>query len=97
MSATNVYVSIKRIPFGNAPPKEWVEETNIQATPDDFWLTGGYYGIDAVFATAGTVTLTKRGPNGSTYITVGTSTTFSSSPGTAVVLLGPGYYRLAIA
>ena len=96
MAATNVYVSIKRVPFGNAPPKEWVEETNIQATPADFWLTGGYYGVDCVGATFGTVTLTKRGPNGTTYLTVGTSTTFSAN-GTVVVLLGPGHYRLAIA
>ena len=95
MAATNVYASIRAVPFTNTPPKK-LDFDNIQATPADFWLDGGYYGVDCVGATFGTVTLSKRGPDDSTYLTVGTSTTFAAN-GATVVLLGPGHYRLTIA
>ncbi len=96
MAVSNVYVRISRVPIGNAPLKEEVLESNIQATPADFWLSGGYYGIDCIGATFGTVTLQKRMQNGTTYVAVGTSTTFSAN-GSVVVLLGPGHYRLVLA
>ena len=96
MAATDVYVEIRRVPFGNAPPAEKVSFINIQATSSDFWLSGGYYGVDIDASTFGTVTLKKKPPTGSTYLTVGTSTTFSAN-GTVVVLLGPGHYQLALA
>ena len=95
MAATNVYAAIKAVPEGSTPP-QLRTFSNIQATPADFWLDGGYYGVDVVGATFGTVTLTKRALDNATYLTVGASTTFSAN-GTVVVLLGPGHYRLTIA
>jgi hypothetical protein len=97
MAATNVYASIKRVPFGNVSLDEKIEFTNIQATPNDFWLSGGYYGVDVIAATFGTVTFTKRGPNGSTYLSLASTLAFSANGSIVPVLLGPGHYRMTIA
>lgn len=97
MAATNVFVAIRRLPFGYVNPVEKYEPGELQATPHDFDLAGGYYGVDLIAATFGTVTLQKRLPDGSTFVAVGTSTTFSANGPPVVVLLGPGRYRLVIA
>ncbi len=95
MAVTNVYASIRRVPIGNVSLAEKIEWNALAATPADFWLSGGYYGMDCIDDAFGSVSLEKRLQNGTTYVAVGTSTTFTSA-GSVVVLLGPGIYRLAI-
>lgn len=66
---------------------------NISATTDAFLLKGGYYGIDVVGSSFGTVTLEKLSGDGSNYVTA--LEAFDQSA-YATVLLAPGTYRVAI-
>lgn len=69
--------------------------TNINATPDDFELAGGKYGI-AVVATwgGGSVQLQKVGPDGSTLLPVMTAFT---DDGYVTADIPRGTYQLTIA
>lgn len=95
MAATDVYAAIRRVPFGYAEVNEKITFDDIDTTTDGFYLAGGYYGVDAKGSTFGSVSLQKLLQDGSTWLAVGSSTTFSAN-GSVVVLLGPGRYRLAI-
>lgn len=68
--------------------------SNISATTDAFFLTGGKYGI-AVLATfgGGNVVLQGLGPDGSTYVPMHTAIT---AAGVATVDIPPGQYRWAV-
>jgi len=99
MAATDVYASYTRIPTTagpSGPGKPNEMETvlsNSDATSAPFKLLGGWYQIDVIGATFGTVTLQKLGPDGSTYITAATA--FSAS-GSAPVQLGYGTYKFTL-
>lgn len=69
---------------------------NIDATPADFLIYGGVYALD-VIATfgGGSVTLTRLGPDSSTYLTAATAITANGTSG--AITLPPGQYRLTIA
>lgn len=69
--------------------------SNISATPPDFSLMGGVYALDAIGTGWGTVTLTRQGPDGSTYITAATALSANGTSG--AISLPPGIYRLVIA
>ena len=78
-----------------APQSVWFQ--NIAATPADFVLYGGVYILDVIgtFGGAGAVTLSRRGPDGSTYMTSATAITANGSSG--AIALPPGTYRLVVA
>lgn len=73
-----------------------VHFSNISATPAAFNLRGGVYALD-VIATwgGGSVTLSRLGPDGSTYLTAATALTANGTSGG--VALPPGTYELIIA
>ena len=67
---------------------------NILATPADFTLRGGLYGVSAKATWGGgSATLQRLSIDGSTYVTVLTAFT---ATGYATVSLPPGTYRLAV-
>lgn len=71
--------------------------SNIAASTSGFVLKGGAYGV---FATAtfggGSVKLQRLSLDGSTYLSVGSTTDFTAAGG-ALVNLPPGTYRFTIA
>lgn len=71
--------------------------SNISATTDPFALSGGRYVVATVasWGDSGSVKLQRRMPDGSTYVSVGSSTDFSAT-GSVVLELGPGIYALVI-
>lgn len=93
MAATAVYTRIARVPTPGFV-EDYHVDSNISATPANFYLRGGRYGVEVIGATFGTVTLQKLGPDGSTLLTV--LAAFSAS-GVALVDLTPGYYTYTIA
>lgn len=68
------------------------------STSQTFKLQGGLYLLAALASSwsSGSATLSFLGPDGSTYLPVGTSTTFSAN-GCAIQALPPGQYQLTIA
>lgn len=74
---------------------ESVKFANIAATTAAFTLKGGRYGLAAIATWGGgSVILETLGPDGSTYLSTGT--TFSAN-GYATVDLPPGTYQVVIA
>lgn len=69
--------------------------SNVDVTPADFSILGGVYALDVIGAGFGTVTLTRLGPDGSTYITAATAIVANGTSG--AIALPPGTYRLVIA
>lgn len=63
-------------------------------TTNTFHLKGGRYGV-LVGGTITSVTLQMQGPDASTFITLGTSTSFTAA-GYVTIDLMPGIYQLAI-
>lgn len=75
---------------------ESVKFANVASTPATFTLRGGKYGVAAVATfSSGSVDLQTLGPNGSTFLDVGTATKFTSA-GYAVIDLPPGVYQFTI-
>lgn len=74
------------------------QQRNISATTNFSLNLGGYYAISvlATWNSSGTVTLERLMPDGTTYVAVGASTTFSAN-GSVVVQLPPGQYQWTIA
>lgn len=71
--------------------------SNISATTSGFPLKGGKYAVAAVATFGGgSVKLQRLGPDGSTYLSVSSTTDFTAA-GHAVVDLAPGQYRFTIA
>jgi hypothetical protein len=69
---------------------------NIAATTAAFTLEGGVYCLDAIATWGGgSLTLTRLGPDGSTYLTAATALTADGTSG-AISLPG-GTYKLTIA
>jgi len=93
MAATAVYCTITRVPL-TAAPDDAKAFSNVSATPASFQLRGGTYCVDVIGSTFGTVTLTRLGPDGSTYLTA--LTAFAANE-TANATLPPGVYKLALA
>jgi hypothetical protein len=77
-----------------APESFWIQ--NLDATPANILIKGGVYVLDAVATWGGgSLTLTRRGPNGSTYLTAATALTADGTSG--AITLPPGEYRFTIA
>lgn len=74
-----------------------VSFTNISATTATFNLYGGVYCMDVVgtFGGAGAVTLSRLGPDSSTYITAATAITANGTSG--AISLPPGTYKVIVA
>jgi hypothetical protein len=71
--------------------------SNVAATTAAFQLRGELYGAACVATFGGgSVKLQARGPDGTTYLSVGTATDFSAA-GYTTVYLPPGQYRWTIA
>jgi hypothetical protein len=71
--------------------------SNISATTASFHLDGGKYGVDVVATFGGgSVKLQKLAADGTTYVSVGSTTDFSAA-GYAAVDLAVGTYRFTIA
>ena len=73
MAASAAYVNITAVPAASKNQTENVQFSNISATTAAFELRGGVYTIDALFTGAGSVTLQRLGPDGSTYLTAATA------------------------
>lgn len=70
--------------------------SNISVTPAAFPLKGGVYCLDAIAAWGGgSLTLTRLGPDGTTYLTAATAITADGSSG--AIALPPGTYKFTIA
>ena len=75
---------------------ESVKFANIAATTAPFTLTGGHYAFSAHATGAGTISLEKLGPDGTTYTAPAAATTFTAVDGYGTVFLPPGMYRVSI-
>jgi hypothetical protein len=75
-------------------PRSFQYWANISATPADFNLDAGWYGL-TLHATwgGGNATLQKLLPDGTTYVAVATPV---AADGYAMLILPAGQYRLAI-
>lgn len=71
--------------------------SNIAATPAVFTLVGGVYCLDVVgtFGGAGAITLSRLGPDGTTYLTAATALTANGTSG--AITLPPATYKLIVA
>lgn len=80
-----------------ATATEGFSASNIAATTAAFALRGGKY-LAAALATwgGGSAKLQMLGPDGSTYLSIGSASDFTAN-GVAVVDLPPGTYRFTIA
>jgi hypothetical protein len=96
MAASAAYVNITAVPAASKNQTENVQFSNISAATAAFELRGGTYVIDAVWTGAGTVTLQRLGPDGTTYQTAVTALSTSGTP-SAAVQLPPGQYKIALA
>jgi hypothetical protein len=96
MAATAAYVNITAVPNASKSQNENVQFSNISATTAAFELRGGMYVVDAVWTGAGTVTLQRHGPDGTTFMTALTALSTSGTP-SAAVQLPPGQYKIAVA
>lgn len=75
---------------------ESFKAANIAVTPAAFVLQGGVYCLDAIATWGGgSLTLTRLGPDGSTYMTAATALTADGSSG--AIALPPGTYKFTIA
>jgi hypothetical protein len=95
MAASAAYVNITEVPNASKSQTENVQFSNISATTSAFELKGGVYTIDALFTGAGSVTLQRLGPDGTTYLTAATA--ISTSGGTVNATIPPGQYQIAVA
>ncbi len=73
-----------------------VVANNVGATPADFSIMGGVYVLDTIATGSGSLTLARKGPDDSTYITAATAIT-ATSGNSGAIALPPGVYRLVIA
>ena len=96
MAATNASFEAIRIPSGSSGDVgESVTQSIASGNGPSFVLRGGQFWL-AVVATfsAGSVTLQRLGPDGSTFLTAATA--FSAN-GSETAYLPPGTYRVALA
>lgn len=78
----------------NSQPRSFQFWNAIDATPNDFNLDAGLYGLAISATVFGTAALQKLLPDGTTYVTV--SAAFAAN-GYAVLQLPAGQYRLLMA
>jgi hypothetical protein len=77
----------------NNLPRNFQYWSAISATPNDFNLDAGVYGITLHATTWGSATLQKLLPDGTTYVAAAAA---FSVDGTSVLQLPAGQYRLAL-
>jgi hypothetical protein len=78
----------------NDQPRSFQSWTTIDATPNDFLLDAGWYGLTLVAVAWGTATLKRLIPGTTTYVTVATAV---AADGYATVQLPAGQYQLTLA
>ena len=72
--------------------------SNISASTAAFYLKGGKYAVEALATFGGgSVKFQSLGPDGSTWISVSSTTDFTAAGDPAVVDISPGQYRFTIA
>jgi hypothetical protein len=76
-----------------ASPVDGVSFSGLAGNPPQFGLKGGYYVLVAV-GTLTSVQLTMLGPDGTTFVNIGTA--LSAAGLSQLGYLPPGQYRLAV-
>lgn len=75
--------------------KTWSNVSAATLTADTFSLEGGAYVVDAVATWGGgSVALQRMGPNGTTWLSLGSSAALTADSVTDTLALPPGLYRL---
>ena len=92
--ASGVYTSVTKIP-SDSTASENVTYGPVSATPAAFPLKGGVYSFSAL-GTFVSCTLETLGPDQSTYLPVGTSTTLSAAGFASGIYLPSGMYKVVI-
>lgn len=78
-------------------PRSFQFWNNIAATPPDFNLDAGWYGLTLALTSGGAATaLQKLLPDGVTYVSVMGASVFAATGGYVMLILPAGQYRLSL-